>query len=152
MVEGGFGQDLSLLGIGFGLLFLEGSSGSLLVDASFLRGRCRRSILLVLGLGRRVPHFRFLHKNRFVVLMLCLQPPPRPTFSPVCKEDIGSVAAPGAHSQCSRCDLVFHSKWRLCTHSCSSGDKLLTTRTIGTIATTDAYCWEAATHSVDHRH
>ena len=53
---------------------------------------------------------------------------PGPTFCPVCKEDLGSVAALGAHYnsfhvirdsrlvtkpsfQCSRCDLVFQSKW-----------------------------------------
>ena len=79
--------------------------------------------------------------------------PPGPTCCPVCKEDLGSVAALGAHYasyhavrddrlvtkpsfQCSRCDLIFQSKWRLRTHSCSSGDKLLTTRTIGQIAAT----------------
>ena len=79
--------------------------------------------------------------------------PPGPTCCPVCKEDLGSVAALGAHYasyhavrddrlvtkpsfQCSRCDSIFHSKWRLRTHSCSSGDKLLTTRTIGQIAAT----------------
>ena len=82
-----------------------------------------------------------------------MPPPPGPTSCPVCREDLLSVTALGAfyasfHAvrddrlvtkssfQCSRCDSVFHSKtkWRLRTHSCSSGDKLLTTRTIGQIA------------------
>ena len=78
---------------------------------------------------------------------------PGPTFCSVCKEDLGSVAALGAHYnsfhairdsrlvtkpsfQCSRCDLVFQSKWRLRNHSCSSGDKLLSVRQIGSIAST----------------
>ena len=79
--------------------------------------------------------------------------PPGPTFCPVCKEDLGSVAALGAHYnsfhairdnrlvtkpsfQCSRCELVFHSKWRLRNHSCSSGDKLLSVKQVGSIAST----------------
>ena len=93
--------------------------------------------------------------------------PPGPTCCPVCMEDLGSVAALGAHYayasfhavrddrlvtkpsfQCSRCDSVFHSKWRLRTHSCSSGDRLLTTRTIGQIAATA----RKPTHSMDHSH
>ena len=66
---------------------------------------------------------------------------------------MGSVAALGAHYnsfhaiddnrlltkpsfQCSRCDLVFHSKWRLKNHSCSSRDKLLIVRTVGSIVST----------------
>ena len=90
--------------------------------------------------------------------------PPGPTCCPVCKEDLGSVAALGAHYasyhavrddrlvtkpsfQCSRCDLIFQSKWRLRTHSCSSGDKLLTTRTIGQIAATAR---KTTTHSLDY--
>ena len=59
-------------------------------------------------------------------------PPTSPghTFCPVCKEDLGSVTALGAHYksfhairdnrlvtnpsfQCSQCELVFHSKWQL---------------------------------------
>ena len=79
--------------------------------------------------------------------------PPGPTFCPVCKEDLGSVAALGAHYnsfhairdnrlvtkpsfQCSRCELVFQSKWRLRNHSCSSGDKLLSVKQVGSIAST----------------
>ena len=38
--------------------------------------------------------------------------------------------------QCSRCDLVFQSKWRLRNHSCSSGDKLLSVKQVGSIAST----------------
>ena len=66
---------------------------------------------------------------------------------------MGSVAALGAHYnsfhavrdsrlvtklsfECSRCELVFHSKWRLRSHSCSSGDKLLSVRQVGSIAST----------------
>ena len=78
---------------------------------------------------------------------------PGPTFCPVCKEDLGSVAALGAHYktfhairdnrlvtkpsfQCSRCELLFHSKSRVRNHSCSSGDKLLSARQVGFIAPT----------------
>ena len=78
-------------------------------------------------------------------------PIPPPAFCLDCKEDLGSVAALGAHHnsfhairdnrlvtkpsfQCSRFDLVFHSKWRLRNHSCSRGDKLLSAETIVAIA------------------
>ena len=66
---------------------------------------------------------------------------------------MGSVADLGAHYnsfhairdnrlvtkpsfQCSRCELVFHSKWRLRSHSCSSGNKLLSVKQVGSIAST----------------
>ena len=78
---------------------------------------------------------------------------PGPAFCPVCKEDLGSVAALGAHNnsfhtirgnrlvtkpsfQCSQCELACQSKWRLRNHSCSSGDKLLTARPVGSTAST----------------
>ena len=100
---------------------------------------------------RRVLPFHFLRPSSSEIR--CYATPPSPTFCPICREDLGSVAALGAHYvffhairdgrlvtkpsfQRSRCDSVFHSKWRLRTHSCSSGDKLLTTRTIGQIAAT----------------
>ena len=53
------------------------ANGRQQVDVSFLRRECRGSILFDLGLGGGVP--------------------PGPTFCPVCKEDLGSVAALGAH-------------------------------------------------------
>ena len=115
-----------------------------MVGVFFPRRSCRRNILLDLGLGRRALSFQFPHPNASM-------PPtsPGPTFCPVRKEDLGSVAALGAHYnsfhasrdnrlvtkpslQCSRCELVFHSKWRLRNRSCSS----VSVRQVGSIAST----------------
>ena len=77
--------------------------------------------------------------------------PASPSVCPVCREDLGSVVALGAHYnafhvvrdtllvtrpsfQCSRCSSVFATEKRLKSHACSSGDQLLQARTIGKVA------------------
>ena len=82
--------------------------------------------------------------------------PGSPSVCPVCREDLGSVVALGAHYnslhavtsqpvrdillvtrpsfQCSRCSLVFATEKRLQSHACSSGDQLLQARMTGQVA------------------
>ena len=154
MVEGSFGQDVFVCsGLVSRLLCLGEGNGRQLVDVFSLRGSCLRRMLLGLGFGRRVLPLPTPPPKRVRRFDAMPPIPPGPTFCPVCKEDLGSIAALGAHYnsfhairdnrlvtkpsfQCSRCELVFQSKWRLRSHSCSSGDKLLSVKQVGSIAAT----------------
>ena len=113
-------------------------SGKLRADTSFLSGRCRRNILsswVLEGFSPSDPSTKRV--RRFDAMP---PTPPSPTSCPVCKQDLVSVAALGAHHSSFHVArdnrLVTMASSHTLLQSCSSGDKLLTTRTIGTIANT----------------
>ena len=122
----------------------------------FLRGASLRNGPPGSVLGKEALLFQCLPLREFDVLNQNDSVPPRPsgpTVCPVCREDLGFLQELHSHYlschavrdnrlttrpffQCSHCSGVFGSAGGLRRHVCSSGDKLLEARQVGTVAAT----------------